>query len=106
MSASQTATGRGKATRHLDIVLFRFITAISTIGMPVRAEFGVAQAGVDGYTVSLLTAVKDGYDNHLNFAFTLDAEGNNVYFASTQGTAYGSTLNIEKHDGTEASRGS
>ena len=62
-------------------------------------EFGVARANPDGTTESLVSAEKDDYDNHLNFAFSLDAD-DNVYFAYTQGTHNTSTLHIEKHDGT------
>ena len=61
--------------------------------------FGVARTGVDGITESLLTADKDTYDNHLNFAFCLDAD-DNAYFAYTQGTLTNSTLHIEMFDGT------
>ena len=64
-----------------------------------ETEFGVVQADENGNT-TLFTAVRDGYENHLNFAFCLDDAGN-TYFAYAIGTPYRSTLVIEKHDGTE-----
>ena len=65
-----------------------------------ETEFGVAQADMNGNTTVLFTAAKDGYENHLNFAFTFGAAGS-IYFAWTQGTGSGSTLNIERYDGSE-----
>ena len=63
--------------------------------------FGVARVDAEGNTKALFTAEIDGYENHLNFDFTLDADGNHVYFAWTQGTAFDSTLNIERYNGTD-----
>ena len=60
-----------------------------------ETEFGVARADSEGNTVALLAAERDGYENHLNFDFTLDGDGN-VYLAYVVGTAFGSTLKIEK----------
>ena len=62
--------------------------------------FGVARADADGNTDVLFTATKDGYENHLNFAFTFDTDGN-IYFAWSEGTAFDSTLNIQQYDGTD-----
>lgn len=68
-----------------------------------ETEFGVAQADMRGNTTAIFTAAKDGYENHLNFAFTYDA-GGNVYFAWTEGTPFGSTLNIDTYDGMNTTR--
>ena len=62
-------------------------------------EFGVARSDTAGATEAVLTADKDAYDNHLNFAFCLDSE-DNVYFAYVHGELTASTLIIKKYDGT------
>ena len=49
-----------------------------------ETDFGVARVDADGVTESVISATRDGYENHLNFAFCLD--GSDVYFGYTQGT--------------------
>ena len=65
-----------------------------------ETEFGVARSDTDGATEAIMTADKDAYDNHLNFAFCLDSD-DNVYFAYAEGRLSGSTLHIKKYDGTQ-----
>ena len=61
-----------------------------------RTEFGVARQASDGNRVSaLFTHNKDRYQNHLNCAFDVTADGD-VFFAWAEGTATDSTLKIEK----------
>ena len=76
---------------HNGNVYYRYATS---------TEFGVAQADSNRNITQLFAVVKDGYANHLNFAFCLDHD-NNTYFAYVEGTPFRSTLVIEKSDGTE-----
>ena len=100
MSDLLTETTHGKGTRHRDILLSLCMTVISTIGMRPRQNSVLPKSDTNGNTTAVFTATKDGYDNHLNFDFTLDTDGNHIYFAWADGTPHTSTLNIEKYDGT------
>ena len=87
------------------------ITTQNTAGFYVRegyvyyryakgTDFGIARVAVaSGMTESVIWAEKDEYFNHLNFAFTLDAD-DNVVFAYTQGTTTDSTIIVKKKEGT------
>ena len=62
-----------------------------------ESEFGVAGISSSNTITALFTETKDGYFNHLNFAF--DIVGDDIYFAFVSGTDTGSTLTIKKRSG-------
>ena len=66
-----------------------------------ETAFGVARADTNGNTSPIFAVDRDGYNNHLNFAFNVDAASGDVYFAYTLGKPLSSTLYIEKFDGTD-----
>ena len=62
-----------------------------------QTEFGVARVDRTGITEKVISAERDAYQNHLNFAFTL--EGSDVIFGYTQGTTDDSELIIKRQSG-------
>lgn len=75
-----------------DFLYYRYAT---------ETEFGVARSNRFGITESVISADRDDYENHLNFAFCFDSD-DNLYFAYSQGQVSASTLIIERYDGTTA----
>ena len=66
-------------------------------------ELGVAKLATDGSTAEVIAADRDVYQNHLNFAFDIDADGE-VFMAYSNGTPEDSTLIIENTSETVVTR--
>ena len=80
---------------HNNLLYYRFATA---------EKFGVAAVDADGNTQEIISVSdRDGYMNHLNFAFDIDTNGE-VFFAYAQGTPTDSKLVIESSAGTRMQR--
>ena len=58
-------------------------------------EFGIAKHAADGTLSAVFTEEKDAYQNHLNFAFDVDAEGN-IYWAFVRGTTDSAKIVIQR----------
>ena len=87
-------TSRANFQIHNNLLYYRFATA---------EKFGVAAVDTDGNTQEIVSADRDGYMNHLNFAFDIDANGE-VFFAYSQGTPTDSKLVIESSTGERMQR--
>ena len=63
--------------------------------------FGVASVSADGEThTEVVAAVRDAYQNHLNFAFDMNDDATDVFFAYGQGSSTDSELFIKSDSET------
>ena len=97
--AADTSELQSKGIRGFNKAGFEVLGNFLYYRYATETEFGVARVNVASNTTEkVLSADRDLYRNHLNFAFTIDRDA--VIFAYSQGTPQKSELFIKRKDST------